>query len=75
MALSASSALYFPLPSQKLKVAHIQLGIDPDELVIAHGTSRFLPAQKYQDLVRKKRSGAREVFFLTQSNCLEHSKT
>ena len=38
-------------------VAHIQLGIDPDELVIAHGTSRFLPAQKYQDLVRKKRSG------------------
>ncbi|CAL1163038.1 unnamed protein product [Cladocopium goreaui] len=37
--------------------AHIPVEIDPEEFILAHGTSRFLRPEKVQDLKRKGKTG------------------
>ena len=39
------------------KAAHIPVEMDPEEFILAHGTSRFLRPEKVQDLKRKGKTG------------------
>ena len=51
-------------PDCRIEAAHVQMEIDDQQFLIAHGTSRFLKPDRVQDMKRKAKTGAASGFLV-----------